>query len=188
MPKKKHSDADMQKVAAWLSERQREMVASLREMVLRESPTHSKQDCDALCAHLADEFASLGGKVKIHAQRLAGDHLQVNFAGPRPRKPILLLGHFDTVYELGTLEKMPWRESKGRLYGPGVFDMKSGIVQMMFALWSLREVAGGLPRPVKVLLVSDEEEGSVSSRAITEKVARQCAAVLVCEPSGPGER
>ncbi len=186
MPKKKHSDADMQKVAAWLSERQREMVASLREMVLRESPTHSKQDCDALCAHLADEFASLGGEVKIHAQRLAGDHLQVNFAGPRARKPILLLGHFDTVYELGTLEKMPWRESKGRLYGPGVFDMKSGIVQMMFALWSLREVAGGLPRPVKVLLVSDEEEGSVSSRAITEKVARQCAAVLVCEPSGPG--
>jgi glutamate carboxypeptidase len=87
---------------------------------------------------------------------------------------------------LGALEKMPCRESKGRLYGPGVFDMKSGIVQMMFALRSLREVKGGLPRAVKVLLVSDEEEGSVSSRAITEKVAKQCAAVLVCEPSGPG--
>ena len=110
----------------------------------------------------------------------------MNFAGPRARKPILLLGHFDTVYDLGTLEKMPWRESKGRLYGPGVFDMKSGIVQMMFALWSLREVTGGVPRPVKVLLVSDEEEGSATSRAITEKVAKQCAAVLVCEPSGPG--
>ena len=142
MPKNKQSDADLRKIAAWLLNVQAEMVASLREMVLRESPTHNKQDCDALCAHLADEFASLGGEVKIHKQRSAGDHLQVNFAGPRQRKPILLLGHFDTVYDLGALEKMPWRESKGRLYGPGVFDMKSGIVQMMFALWSLREVDG----------------------------------------------
>jgi glutamate carboxypeptidase len=186
MPKNKHPDADIQKLAAWLSGRQAEMVASLREMVLRESPTHSKKDCDALCAHLADQFRSLGGEVKISKQRTAGDHLQVNFGGPRARKPILLLGHFDTVYDLGTQEKMPCRESKGRLYGPGVFDMKSGIAQMMFALRSLGEVAGGLPRPVKVLLVSDEEEGSVSSRAITEKIAKQCAAVLVCEPSGPG--
>ena len=60
---------------------------------------------------------------------------------------------------------MPWREQRGRLYGPGVFDMKAGIVQMMFALWALRENAGELPRPVTVLLVSDEEEGSASSRA-----------------------
>ena len=81
---------------------------------------------------------------------------------------------------------MPWREEKGRLYGPGVFDMKSGIVQMMFAIRALREVSRRFPRPVKVLLVSDEEEGSVTSRAITRKVAKQCAAVLVCEPSGPG--
>ena len=99
---------------------------------------------------------------------------------------MLLLGHFDTVYDLGTLRTMPWREEEGRLYGPGVFDMKSGIAQMMFALWATREVRGGLPRPVTVLLVSDEEGGSESSRALTEKMARQCAAVLVCEPSGPG--
>ena len=64
--------------------------------------------------------------------------------------------------------------------------MKAGIVQMMFALWALREIAGSLPRPVTVLLVSDEEEGSSSSRRITEKLAGRCAAVLVCEPSGPG--
>ena len=81
---------------------------------------------------------------------------------------------------------MPWREKNGRLYGPGVFDMKSGIAQLMFALSALHEVPGGLSRPVKVLLVSDEEDGSNSSRAITETLARQCTAVLVCEPSGPG--
>src|SRR5208337_939857 len=72
------------------------------------------------------------------------------------------------------------------LYGPGVFDMKSGIVQMMFALSALHEIRSGLSRPVMVLLVSDEEAVSNSSREITEAVARQCAAVLVCEPSGPG--
>ncbi len=174
-------------VLRWLTARQSEMIASVREMVLRESPTENKQACDALCSHLAEEFECLGGRVSIHRQRSAGNHLQVNFSGGRGRKPVLLLGHFDTVYGIGTLQTMmPWREEIGRLYGPGVFDMKSGIAQMMFALWALREIRDGLPRPVTVLLVSDEEGGSASSRALTEKIARQCAAVLVCEPAGPG--
>jgi glutamate carboxypeptidase len=181
----KRTDADGQQILTWLSERQREMVASLREMVERESPTHDKRACDQLCAHLASEFRCLGGEVKLHRQRDAGHHLQVDFAGAEGRAPLLLLGHYDTVYDRGTLQEMPWSERQGRLYGPGVFDMKAGIVQMMFALWALRESNGGLPRPVKVLLVSDEEAGSASSRAITEKLARLCAAVLVCEPSGP---
>ncbi len=170
----------------WLTDRQREMVASVRELVTRESPTQDKPACDALCTYLAGEFERLGGRVRIHRQRSAGNHLQVNFGGGKGRQPVLLLGHFDTVYDLGTLRTMPWREAKGRLYGPGVFDMKSGIVQMMFALAALRENRGSLPRPVTVLLVSDEEGGSETSRALTEKIARQCAAVLVCEPSGPG--
>ena len=89
---------------------------------------------------------------------------------PRGRKPILLLGHYDTVYDLGTLANMPWREQKGRLYGPGVFDMKGGIAQIMFALRALQAVKGGLSRPVIVWLVSDEEEGSDSSRATDRKV------------------
>ena len=177
---------DHGEVLRWLTARQGEIVASVREMVLRESPTQDKQACDELCSYLAAQFECLGGRVRVHRQRSAGDHLQVNFPGAKGRKPVLLLGHFDTVYDVGTLQTMPWREEKGRLYGPGVFDMKSGIAQMMFALWAVREVRGGLPRPVTVLLVSDEEGGSDSSRALTEKIARQCCAVLVCEPSGPG--
>lgn len=173
-------------ILSWLAARQNEMVASVREVVLRESPTHSKKACDELSDFLAHEFEHLGGDVKLHRQPEAGNHLQINFAGRDRRKPVMLLGHFDTVYELGALETMPWNERQGRLYGPGVFDMKAGIVQMMFALWALRESDGGLPRPVKVLLVSDEEAGSATSRDITEKLAKQCAAVLVCEPSGPG--
>lgn len=185
MKKTESQQVENRPVTAWLADRQLEMIAAVREMVLRESPTHDKQACDALCGFLTGKFEKLGGEIRLHRQRKAGNHLQVNFGGVRNRAPILLLGHFDTVYDLGTLEKMPWREEKGRLSGPGVFDMKSGIAQMMFAIRALREVSGDL-RPIKVLLVSDEEEGSVTSRAITERVAKQCAAVLVCEPSGPG--
>jgi glutamate carboxypeptidase len=117
--------------------------------------------------------------------------LQVDFplrqaAVSQKRKPILLLGHFDTVYELGTLARMPCKIEKGRLYGPGVFDMKSGIALMLHAIEALHVGRGGLPRPVRVWLVTDEEVGSESSRAMTEKLAKQCEAVLVLEPSsGP---
>ena len=165
--------------------RKAEMVASLKELVLLESPTHDKAACDTLCRLLRDKFQQIGGRVKLHRQKNAGDHLQVEFAGARGRKPVLLLGHYDTVYSAGTLATMPWRESKGLVYGPGVFDMKGGIVQMMFAIRALRET-GPLSSPITVLLVSDEEEGSETSRALTEKIAGRCEAVLVCEPAGHG--
>ena len=169
----------------WLAPRKSEMVSELKDLVLMESPTHDKAACDQLCAVLAAKFKELGGRVKVHRQKNAGDHLQVEFPGAKGRKPILLLGHYDTVYATGTLATMPWRESKGLIYGPGIFDMKGGIVQVMFALRAL-QASGPLPRPITVLLVSDEEEGSDSSRALTEKVASRCEAVLVCEPAGRG--
>jgi glutamate carboxypeptidase len=180
------SQSAVQDVLQWLTTRQRELVERVREIVARESPTHNKQACDALCSYLAEQFEALGGRTKIHRQPKSGNHLQVDFAGRRGGKPLLLLGHYDTVYDLETLAMMPWREQNGRLHGPGVFDMKSGIAQIMFALRALREVTGGLPRPVTVWLVSDEEEGSDSSRALTERLAARCEAVLVCEPAGPG--
>ena len=180
------SKSALLEVLKWLTDRERNMVEQVRELVVRESPTHNKPACDALCNYLAQQFEAVGGRVKINRQPKAGNHLQVEFAGPRGRKALLLLGHYDTVYDLGTLAIMPWREYKGRLLGPGVFDMKSGIAQIMFALRALQEIKGGLARPVKVWLVSDEEEGSDSSRALTEKLAAQCEAVLVCEPAGPG--
>src|SRR5271169_6284208 len=148
------------------------MVACVRELVVRESPTHNKLACDELSSYLAVQFERLDGQVKVHREDVAGDHLQVDFVGNEHRQALLLLGHLDTVYDVGTIESMPWCEEKGRLYGPGVFDMKSGIAQMMFALAALREIRGALPRPVTVLLVSDEEGGSESSRALTEKLAR----------------
>jgi len=167
------------------------MVETIRQMAEMESPSFSKASVDVLGAWLAARFENLGGKVGVDPQPWFGNHLQVDFPGrpaaaSRRRKPILLLGHFDTVYEMGTLAKMPCKIEKGRLYGPGVFDMKSGIALMLYAIEALQGVYEGLPRPVRVWLVTDEEVGSESSRAMTEKLAKQCAAVLVLEPSaGP---
>jgi glutamate carboxypeptidase len=185
-PNPRQSSLELNEILRWLTGRQSEMVEQVRQMVVRESPTHDKPVCDALCGYLAQRFETLGGQVTIHRQPKVGNHLQVDFAGRRGRKPVLLLGHYDTVYDIGTLKTMPWREDKGQLCGPGVFDMKSGIAQIMFALRALREAKDGLPRPVKVWLVSDEEEGSDNSRSLTEKLALQCGAVFVCEPAGPG--
>lgn len=118
----------------------------------------------------------------MHAAEKFGDHLQADFAGGDGSR-VLLLGHFDTVWDIGALGTMPFREEKGRLWGPGVLDMKTGIAQMLFAIRCLKSVHGGLPRPITVLLVTDEEVGSQSSRQITESIARKCSAVLVLEPS-----
>ena len=104
-----------------------------------------------------------------------------------PNKPLLLLGHMDTVYPVGTISKMPFRVGKGRIWGPGVFDMKSGIALALHVIEALlRWNDGVLPRPITVVLVSDEEVGSTSSRQITEKLAKESEAVLVLEPAaGP---
>ena len=158
------------------------MVALIRRMVEQESPSFDKAAVDAMGRWLGDELRRMGAGVRVHRSEKFGDHLQADFPA-RSGEPVLLLGHFDTVWNLGTLKTMPWREEKGRLWGPGVLDMKTGIAQMMFAIEALRAVRGGLPRPVRLLLVTDEEVGSESSRPVTEALARQCATVFVLEPS-----
>ena len=174
---------------AYFTERCDAMVASTRALVEIESPSDNKAAVERLSEVVAAEFAALGGAVKVHRAKDFGNHLQVDFAGKTTGKPVLLLGHYDTVYPLGTLASMPCREVDGKLTGPGVLDMKSGIALMLHAMAALKEWNGGPPRPVTVLLVSDEEVGSDSSRAVTESLARKSAAVLVLEPSyGPDGR
>src|SRR5713226_9334522 len=144
---------------------------------------HGAQSVDRLSAVLASRFAELGGRVRFHPAEKFGNHLQVDF-GPalaRGPKPVLLLGHMDTVYPVGTISKMPCRVAKGRVWGPGVLDMKSGIALALHVMEAL--LKWGLSRPVSLLLVSDEEVGSRSLRAITEKLANGAAAVLVLEPA-----
>jgi glutamate carboxypeptidase len=166
---------------SWLRKRKPEMLTSLRQLVEMESPSGDKAALDRLGKHVAAQFEKMGGRVRLHNQAHAGNHLQVDFAGAG--KPILLLGHMDTVWDVGTLASMPFRVAKGRAFGPGSFDMKGGIVQALFALRATQEMHGRLPRAIALLLVTDEEIGSRSSRGITEALAKKSAAVLVLEPA-----
>ncbi|HLW85984.1 MAG TPA: M20 family metallopeptidase [Candidatus Sulfotelmatobacter sp.] len=189
MSSKKSSPAKKEATVAWRNRlhyfeaQQQEMVESIRELVEIESPSDNKPAGDRLCAFLAEKFRGLGGEPHIHRAEAYADHVQINFPGRSHDAPVLLLGHFDTVYPLGTLATMLCGVAGDRLHGPGVLDMKAGIVLMMEAIAGLKSFHGELPRPVTVFLVSDEEVGSSSSRATTEALARESSAVLVLEPA-----
>jgi len=165
--------------------RQEACIQTIRELVEIESPSDNKAAADRIGKVLAGKFATIGGRAHVHPATDFGDNLQIDFAGRSDGKPVLLLGHFDTVYPLGTLAAMPCYVADGRMHGPGVLDMKSGIALMLSAIEALQAWHGELPRPVTVFLVSDEEVGSYSSRRITEHLATESAAVLVLEPAGP---
>jgi len=167
----------------YFSQHQDRIVETIRELVEIESPSDNKPAVDRIAAFLAPKFEALGGRTRLHRSSDFGDSLQIDFAGADARKPVLLLGHYDTVYPLGTLAGMPCKIESGRLRGPGVLDMKSGIALMLHAIAALRAWHGELPRPVIVFLVSDEEVGSYSSRKVTEALAKASAGVLVLEPA-----
>jgi glutamate carboxypeptidase len=164
-------------------EHQSEMLDLLKQMVEIESPSDNKAAVDNLGAWLAREFEHMGGKVKLYPTEKYGDHLHAEFPGRAGARPLLLLGHFDTVWPLGTLAKMPFRVEGGRAFGPGVLDMKAGIVMMMFAVRAVRRLNRDDHRPVVVLLDTDEEVGSQTGRPIVEATAKRCEAVLVLEPA-----
>ena len=157
----------------------------VRKLVLAESPTDNKTAVDACVALATAHARELGGRVKLHRQRQVGDLLEARF-GPGSRKaaakPILVLGHLDTVWPIGTLKTMPLREADGRLWGPGTLDMKAGVAMAFTAIGLLAEI-GLLNREVVVLLNSDEEEGSLASRPVTERLALESQAVYVLEPA-----
>jgi glutamate carboxypeptidase len=158
------------------------MIKALRDLVDVESPSDHKPAVDE-AVQLARSLAeAAGGRVKLHKLKQFGDILEVRFGAARSsRKPILLLGHLDTVWPLGTLRTMPWREQDGRFFGPGVLDMKAGIAMALAAVRVLRQL--GVRHPVTLLLNSDEEVGSPVSRPITERLALKSSAVLVLEPA-----
>jgi glutamate carboxypeptidase len=137
------------------------------------------------CGSLVIEHArALGARPRVHRQRKFGDLLELRF-GPRRRsagKPVLLLGHLDTVWPVGTLKTMPCRIGEGRLWGPGTLDMKAGVALALTAMEMLAE-AGLLEREIILLLNSEEEIGSPVSRPITERLAQECEAVFVLEPA-----
>jgi glutamate carboxypeptidase len=124
------------------------------------------------------------GSIRKHAGGTFGPHLscEMRLPGRRKNGQVLVLGHSDTVWPLGTLRSMPFRRARGRLWGPGVLDMKAGIASFVFAARALRDLEIAVPSRVLLQLNSDEEVGSPSSRTLTETNARASRAVLVLEP------
>ncbi|MFI5808845.1 M20 family metallopeptidase [Streptomyces sp. NPDC051561] len=153
------------------------MLADLEELVVCES---FSADLDAV-ARSAQVVASMGARyLGMEPERIVVDgvtHLRWTFGAPR----VLLLGHHDTVWPMGSLHTRPWSVTDGIARGPGVFDMKAGLVQMFHALASLPSLEG-----VCVLVTGDEEVGSDTSRALIEETARKCVATFVLEASADG--
>jgi len=157
--------------------------ATIETLVRLESPSTDKAAVDRCGAELGRLLESAGAAVTRVPQTERGDHLRAEFPGG-PRR-VLVLGHFDTVWSVGQIERMPLREDDGRLHGPGIFDMKSSIAVALLAVRALVELDMAAPRVV-MLWTTDEEIGSGTSRPLIEAEARAADAVLVVEPSLPG--
>jgi glutamate carboxypeptidase len=172
-----------QELTRAVAKRRARMLERMEALVGVESPTEDREAVN-LCVGLVEGWIrSVGGSSKRNRQKTAGDLLIGRFGPARAAdKPVMLLGHLDTVWPVGTLGRMPFRVRKGRAWGPGVLDMKGGVVMALTALEVLAE-AGQLSRPVVLLLNSDEETGSEHSRALTESLALQCSSVFVLEPA-----
>ena len=154
-----------------------EMLEALEALVVVESPSSSPEAC-AACADVVDELGerSLGARAERHVVD-GRTHLRWRFGAPR----ILLIGHLDTVWPLGTLARWPFAHANELATGPGVLDMKAGVIQLLFALSALDDLDG-----VAVLLTTDEELGSPTSGALIDETATGLAAALVLEPSAHG--
>lgn len=163
---------------AWLTE-------FITVLVACESPSLDRVALDACATLLSSRLAAAGATVSRVEARTTADHVLAEWPGAGA--PILLLGHFDTVWPVGQLARMPIRRENGKLFGPGVFDMKAGLA---IGVLAARVIAAEVPvasRPrIRLFATSDEEVGSGTSRAAIERLAKASSAVLVLEPSLAG--
>lgn len=154
----------------------------LKQLVETESPSSDKSAVDRVGAFVADECRKLGADLQIVQNIETGDNIVARFAlSTVEAQPILLLCHMDTVFPIGTLEKMPFYKKDGKIYGPGSSDMKSGIVITLEAIRSVLSTGKPVTHPITALFTSDEEIGSHASRALIESLARESAMVFVME-------
>lgn len=171
----------------YFSARQENLLAGVRALVEQESPTGNAAATTAIIAKLKTRLDAIGAATKLHETE-RGAHLvsRMTFGQSLRDAPVLLLGHVDTVWPLATLTRSRFRLENGRAFGPGIFDMKSGVEVMVAALEAIHELDLKPWREIRILLSCDEESGSTTSRDLITSEASDCAAVFVLEPSLPG--
>jgi glutamate carboxypeptidase len=181
----KKMNAQAENLLRWCESEQPWLRETIEALVQIESPSDNKAAVDRCGVELVSRLNAIGGRVEVIAQPERGDQVRAEFGNAH--RHVLLLGHFDTVWSVGQIARMPVREERGRLYGPGVFDMKAGIGVAMLAMRALQQF-GAFDRSPRVVMLwtTDEEIGSASSRELIEEEARRSSAVLVLEPSLPG--
>jgi glutamate carboxypeptidase len=173
----------------YFKSRQGEMVNLLKQVVARESPSSDKKAVDACSAFVAGEFRKAGARVTRLPQKKIGDFHVIEYpAAPKATAggQILILTHIDTVWPVGKIDRMPFYVSANQAFGPGVLDMKSGIVIAVFALKALRQLSLQPSRKVVVFINSSEETGNPASDELISQLARRSKAVLCLEPALPG--
>ena len=156
----------------------------IETLVSIESPSDDPAAVNRCAGELSSRLQAIGGSVTRVRSAIAGDHVRASFGGGS--RQVLLLGHIDTVWPIGQLATMPIKRQGGRLYGPGVFDMKAGVALGALATRAVLERGGLDGCGVTMLWTADEEIGSATSRALIEAEASKSEAVLVLEPSLPG--
>src|ERR1700693_5657873 len=185
-PRTHRSKNEMRKILRLLKSRKAQMVRMLGSFVRCESPSRDKRAVDRFGEIVPAEWRKRDAEVRVLAVAQLGNQVRAEIdlgSGPGTKQQIMILGHLDTVYPLGTLAKTPFRISGGRAWGPGTFDMKGGLVLALFAVDALKTVGITCSERLVFLWTADEESGSKSSRRAIESEALRSDAVLVLEPS-----
>lgn len=177
---------DSQRLLDYFQSHYDEMLGVIEQLVTVETPSSDKARLDAFAALLAQRLQDAGAAVEILPNAERGNHVRARFGPETGAKPALILCHYDTVWAVGSLATHPFRIEDGKAYGPGIFDMQSSLMLAEFVARATRDLALTLPRPVTILITSDEEVGSPTSRTLIEQEALQSAYALVMESPLPG--
>lgn len=172
----------MKKYIEFLNEREEDIVSLIKNIVEIESPTSNKEKTNYLGEILVNIFEKyIGGEIEVIPNNEFGNHI-IATAG-KGEEQVLLVGHFDTVHPVGTLKRNPFKDVNGKIHGPGIYDMKAGIIQALYALHTLKEFGELESKKFKLILNSDEEIGSKTSKSILVKEAKKSKIAFVLEPS-----
>ena len=165
--------------------RQEAILKSIRELVERETKSREESRLNEIAGFVSGQLREVGGQVELIPQNGYGTHLRArfDFGHDRMEQGVLVVGHLDTVWPVGSLERLPFRVTpEGRAHGPGIFDMKSGVAILVESLRTIVSQRLATKRPVTLLLTCDEEIGSRTSRPLIEEDAKNAAAALILEP------